>query len=79
MVVRGSKRVVKSSGYAARHFSRNSSFSTSCFCGLEQVIHPLCLGFPICKKGIIALPYKVAGMIKRVSRCKVCVSLQEVL
>lgn len=68
--------VVKSLGSGAKGLGWNFTSATSCLCGLGQMTHPLCLNFPICKKGLIALPYKVAGMIKRVSRCEVCASLQ---
>lgn len=37
-------------------------------CGLEQVLHSLYLGFPICEMGIIThLPCRVVRRIERVS------------
>ena len=57
-------------GSGARLLGWNSSSAISCLCGLGQVTHPLCLSFLIYKKGTIALPHKVVGMIKKVNRCE---------
>ena len=55
-------------GSRGKHLGWNSSSAISCLCGPGQVT--LCLSFLIYEKGTAAQPHKVAGIIKRVTRCK---------